>query len=79
MGGSRSHSDFFLGNLPKIALNHFGVVCHVCSVCRCIAKVVGYYVLSVLSMSVMGFKKKKFGWMGVGAISKFFFGLLDFF
>ena len=28
-------------------------------------KVVGYYDLSVLSMSVMGFHKKKFGW-GVG-------------
>ena len=25
-------------------------------------KVVGYYDLSVLSMSVMGFNKKKFGW-----------------
>ena len=25
-------------------------------------KVVGYYDLSVLSMSVMGFQKKKFGW-----------------
>ena len=30
-------------------------------------KVVGYYNLSVLSMSVMGFqKKKKFGWGVVG-------------
>ena len=30
-------------------------------------KVVGYYDLSVLSMSVMGFQKKKFGWgVGVG-------------
>ena len=28
-------------------------------------KVVSYYDLSVLSMSVMGFQKKKFGW-GVG-------------
>ena len=28
-------------------------------------KVVGYYDLSVLSMSVMGFQKKKLGW-GVG-------------
>ena len=25
-------------------------------------KVVGYYDLSVLSMSVMGFQKKNFGW-----------------
>ena len=28
-------------------------------------KVVGYYDLNVLSMSVMGFQQKKFGW-GVG-------------
>ena len=28
-------------------------------------KVVGYYDLSFLSMSVMGFQKEKFGW-GVG-------------
>ena len=28
--------------------------------------VVGYYDLSVLSMSVMGFQKKKSGWGGVG-------------
>ena len=38
-------------------------------------KGVGYYDFSVLSMSVMGFQKKKFGW-GVGvecASSKFFF------
>ena len=27
-------------------------------------KVVGYYDLSVLSMSVMGFKKNTFGWVG---------------
>ena len=27
-------------------------------------KVVGYYDLSVLSMLVMGFKQKKFGWGG---------------
>ena len=36
------------------------------SVCRPILlKVVGYYYLSVYSMTVMGFQKKKFGW-GVG-------------
>ena len=36
MGGSRSHSDFFLENHPQIALNqysYFGVVYHVYSVC----------------------------------------------
>ena len=38
-------------------------------------KVVSYYDLSVLSMSVMGFKKKS-GWVG---LSKFFFGFLEFY
>ena len=57
---------FLLENHPKIALNqwyYFGVVYHVYSVCiYALLKVVGYYDLSVLSMSVMGFQKKKFGW-----------------
>ena len=36
-------------------------------------KVVGYYDLSVLSMSVMGFQKKKFRWVGgVSSIQVFF-------
>ena len=41
-------------------------------------KVVGYYELSVLSMSVMGFQKKV--WMGVGGVSsfQFFWGYLEF-
>ena len=43
------------------------------SVCTYIAKVVGYYDLSVLSMSVMGFQKKKFGWG-----SKFFWHFFNF-
>ena len=42
-------------------------------------KVVGYYDLSVLSMSVMGFKKKKLGWGWGVALSKFFFGFLKLF
>ena len=39
-------------------------------------KVVGYYDLSVLSMSVMGFQKKM--WMGAGFVSsiQFLFGFL---
>ena len=42
-------------------------------------KVVGYYDLSVLSMSVMGFPKKKI-WMDGGVSSiQYFFGFLDFF
>ena len=61
-----SHSDFVVENLPKIAPNqckYFGVVYHVYSVCiYTLLKVVGYYEWSVLSMSVMGFQKKKFGW-----------------
>ena len=39
-------------------------------------KVVGYYDLSVLSMSVMGFQKKV--WMEVSSI-QFFVGFLEFF
>ena len=39
-------------------------------------KVVGYYDLSVLSMSVMGFQKKSFD--GMSALSNFF-GCLEFF
>ena len=43
-------------------------------------KVVSYYDLSVLSMSVMGFQKKVWGW-GVGGVSyiQFYFGFLEFF
>ena len=39
-------------------------------------KVVGYYDLSVLSMSVMGFLTKKFGWGvgGWGQLYPIFFG-----
>ena len=40
-------------------------------------KVVGYYDLSVLSMSVMGFQKK-FGWVWVGVSSlQVFFGFFE--
>ena len=42
--------------------------------CILSVKVVGYYDLSVLSMSVMGFQKKV--WMGGGWMGKF---ILDFF
>ena len=34
------------------------------SVCIYIPKSCGYYDFHVLSMSVMGFQKKKFGWVG---------------
>ena len=82
MGGSRSHSEFFFGkssqNSPKPLLIFWStaVVYHVYSVCTYIAKVVGYYNLSVLSMSVMGFQKKKvwMGWVGGVSSIQVFFG-----
>ena len=51
------------------------------SVCICMLKVVGYYDLSVLSMSVMGFQKKSLdgGWVGVVSSIQFFFGFWEFF
>ena len=46
-------------------------------------KVVGYYDFSVLSLSVMGFQQKKFGWgVGVGGwgeLYPIFLGFLEFF
>ena len=49
------------------------------SVCT-LLKVVGYYDLSVLYMSVVGFKKK-FGWGvgGWGELYPIFFGFLELF
>ena len=47
------------------------------SVCTLLT-VVGYYDLSVLSMPVMGFQKKKFGWVGGVNSIQYFFGFLDF-
>ena len=51
------------------------------SVCIRIAKRVGYYDLSVLSMSVMGFPPKKFVWKvgGWGELYPIFFGFWDLF
>ena len=52
---------FLCGKYPKTALKqywHFGLVYHAYSVC--IYTVKSCYDLSVLSMSVMGFQKKKF-------------------
>ena len=50
--------------------------------CITLLKVVGCYDLSVLSMSVMGFQKKKFGWGSrwVGGMSSIqvFFGFFEF-
>ena len=54
-------------NRPKIALNQLifwsSIPCVFCL--YTLLKVVSYYDLSVLSMSVMGFQKKEV-WMGVG-------------
>ena len=43
-------------------------------------KVVGYYDLSVLSMSVMGFQKKSLygGWVGGCELYPIFLGFLEF-
>ena len=43
-------------------------------------KVVKFYDLSVLSMSVMGFQQKKFGWGWVGGVSSIqvYFGFVEF-
>ena len=65
MNGSRSHSDFVVvgkssQNSPKQVLIFWSnIPCVFCL--YTLLKVVGYYDLSVLSMSVMGFPKK-FGW-----------------
>ena len=42
-------------------------------------KVVGYYDLSVLSMSVMGYKKLDGGWVGGVSSIQFFLAFFDFF
>ena len=75
MGGSRSHSFFFVlfgkssQNSPKPVLIFWSSIRCVFSLYT-LLKVVGYYDLSVLSMLVMGFeKKKKFGWEWVGGVS----------
>ena len=49
---------FLVENQPKTNTDFFGVVHHVYSVCISLLKIVGYYDLSVLSMSVMDFQKK---------------------
>ena len=60
MGGSRSHSEFFFfkssQNIPKPVLIFWSIL-----FVYTLLHGVSYYDLSVLSMSVMGFPKKKFG------------------
>ena len=70
MGGSR-FSEFFFGgksfqHSPKPVLIFWSSIGLPCVFCLYIMlKVVGYYDLSVMSMSVMGFQKRKVS-MGVG-------------
>ena len=62
VGGSRSHSDFFYSP-TSVLIFWSSIPCVFCL--YTLLKDVGYYDLSVLSMSVMGFQKTKV-WMGVG-------------
>ena len=67
-------------NSPKSVLIFWSIV--QCVFCLyTLLKVVGYYDLSVLSMSVMGFQKKKvwMGWVGGVSSIQFFWGFLEFF
>ena len=54
--------------------------CVFCLYIYTLLKVVSYYNLSVLSISVMGFQQKKFGW-GMGGVSSIqvYFGFLELF
>ena len=92
MGGSRSRTR------PGLTRNFFGISSQNSSepvlifrssilwvyimVVYTLLKVVGYYDLSVLSMSVMGFQTNKKVWMGcVGGVSsiQLYFGIFNFF
>ena len=84
VGGYRSHSEFFgksSQNSPKpLLICWSSIPCVFCL--YTLLKVVRYYDLSVLSMSVMGFQQNKtFGWGvgGWGELYPFFGGFLDFF
>ena len=56
--------DFFGENRPKIVLIFWSSRSYTMCILsvHTLLKVVGYYDLGVLSVSVMGFQKKKFGW-----------------
>ena len=67
--GCRSHSEFvFFGkssqNSPKPVLIYWSSISCVFCLYYTLLKVVGYYDLSVLSISVMGFQKKFGGRVG---------------
>ena len=59
-GLTRDFLFFILENHSNIALNQYR--CFGVCILSALLKVFSYYDLSVLSMSVMGFQKKKFGW-----------------
>ena len=70
VGESRSHSDLFLENRLKIALNqywYFGVVYHVYYVCIYIVKSCWLLWFECSVHVSDGFPKKTFGW-GVGGL-----------
>ena len=67
-------------NRPKtVVIFWSSIPCVFCL--HALLKVVGYYDLSVLSMSVMGFQKKSLygGWVGGVSSIQFFLGFLEFF
>ena len=78
MGGSRSHSEYFFGgkssqNNPKPVLIFWSSIpCVFCLYNYTLLKVVGYYDLSILSMSVMGFQKKSLYGVWVGGWSELY-------
>ena len=82
VGGSRSHSDFFLRfgkssqNCSKPVLIFWSSIqCAFCLYIYALLKVVNYYDLSVLSMSVMGFQKKS---LMVLSSSQVYLGFFNF-
>ena len=69
-------------NSPKPVVIFWSSIPYMCILSAyALLKVVGYYDLSVLSMSVMGFQKKSFygGWVGGVTLSKKNSGFFDFF
>ena len=58
MGGSSSHLDFCVENRPKNSPKPVLIFCSCIPCVYTLINCVGYYDLSVLSMSVMGFQKK---------------------
>ena len=63
VGGSRSHSEFFFGNSSPNTSKTVLIFWSRISCVFCLYTLFkSYYDLSVLSMSVMGFQKKKFAW-----------------